>query len=358
MANFQGLAPSNEVAITIVRAQFGFFDLSGEVCYSLKIRINFTKMKKTIILSWFLVLLVSGCTIPLVKVDQQAKKIISPEEAKAVAEKFVNENLLSSGIKATVKSATLEGDVYNINLNVSGKDYTSYMTKDGAKFFQSGIDMATFAQENAAQQAAAPANNSQAAAPAANAPKTDKPKVELFVMTYCPYGLQAEKGIIPAIEALGNKIDAKVRFVHYFMHGDKEEQETYTQVCIREEQAAKYNNYLKCFVIESDSAKCVTQAGVNQAKVSSCVAAKAKGYYKTDSDLSNSYGVSGSPTLVINGVQSDAGRDAASYLAGICAAFNNQPAECSKQLSSASPAAGFGAGVSNTNAAAGCATPQ
>ncbi len=308
---------------------------------------------KIIILSLLLALLVSGCSIPLVKLDDNAKKILSPEEAKAVSEKFINDNLLSTGVTATIKSATLEGDVYNINLEVNGQEYTSYMTKDGEKFFQSGIDMVKFAQETADAKAAA---DNEASADTQNqnttVPKTDKPKVELFVMTYCPYGLQAEKGIIPAYEALGNKIDAKIRFVHYFMHGDKEEQETYNQVCIREEQADKYNGYLKCFIIEGDSAKCVTQAGVNQAKLTSCVAAKAKGYYKTDSDLSNGYGVSGSPTLVINGVQSNAGRDAASYLVGICAAFNTPPSECAKQLSSASPSAGFGAGSDNSGSAA------
>ena len=308
-------------------------------------------MKKIILVSLLFVLLVGGGSLAMLKV-KTARKILGPEEAKATAEKFINENLLPANIKATVKNVVDEGDVYNINLDVGGQDYTSYMSKDGSKFFQSGINMATFAKENNTQ-AAAQTDNTQAAA-AANVPKSDKPKVELFVMTYCPYGLQAEKGILPAFAALGNKIDAKIRFVHYFMHGDQEEQETYNQVCIRDEQAAKYDSYLNCFVIENDSAKCVTQAGVDGAKLKSCVAAKAKDIYKADSALSNQYGVGGSPTLVINGVQSSAGRDAASYLAGICAAFNNAPAECSKQLSSASPSSGFGAGSSAGASDASC----
>jgi len=283
--------------------------------------------------------------------NSNVKKVLKPEEAKVVAEKFINENLVSASNKATVKSAVLEGDVYTIVLSVGGKDYTSYMTKYGEKFFESGIDMAKFAVENKAQNAAA-ASDTNTAAPVENAPKTDKPKVELFVMTECPYGLQAEKGILPAFTALGNKIDAKIRFVHYFMHGDKEEQETYNQVCIRDEQAAKYDSYLNCYVIEGDSAKCVTQAGIDKAKMDSCVAAKAKDIYKVDSDLSNKYGVEGSPTLIINGVQSSAGRDAASYLAGICAAFTTKPAECSLKLSSASPSAGFGAGAAASGGSA------
>jgi len=302
-------------------------------------------MKKIIFLSLLLALLVSGCslTIPTLK----RAKALKPEEAKAAAEKFVNENLLPSNIKATINSATLEGDVYNINLDVEGKNYTSYMTKDGSKFFQAGMDMATTSQSNQAADA-------QASQIDANIPKSDKPKVELFVMTYCPYGLQAEKGILPAFAALGDKIDAQIKFVHYFMHGDSEEQETYNQVCLRQEQAAKFDAYLNCFVIEGDSAKCVAKVGVDKAKLTSCVAAKAKDYYKSDSALSQSYGVEGSPTLVINGVQSNAGRDAASYLTGICAAFNNPPAECGQQLSGASPASGFGAGSAAGDSAAAC----
>ncbi len=312
-------------------------------------------MRKIIVLSLFLVLLLSGCSLNI-PFGKSVKKTLKPEEAKATAEKFVNDNLLPANIQATVKSATLEGDVYNINLDVQGKDYTSYMTKDGSKFFQTGVDMETLAQENAANANQAPAAATEANQNA-NVPKTDKPKVELFVMAYCPYGLQAEKGIIPAFEALGDKIDASIKFVHYFMHGDQEEQETYNQVCVRQEQAAKFNNYLECFTVEGDSAKCVVQTGVDGTKLKSCLSAKAKDIYKTDSALSNQYGVGGSPTLVINGVQSNAGRDSASYLAGICAAFNNAPAECSKQLSSAAPASGFGAGTDTSgSAAAGCAT--
>jgi len=305
-------------------------------------------MKKIILLSLFLALFVSGCSLSI-PTGKTAKKILAPEEAKATAEKFINENLLAANIKATVKNIADEGDVYNISLDVGGQDYTSYMTKDGVKFFQSGIDMATFAEEQAAQAAA---SNNQA--PAANAPKSDKPKVELFVMTYCPYGLQAEKGILPAFAALGNKIDAKIRFINYFMHGDQEEQETYNQVCIRDEQAAKYDSYLNCFTIEGDSAKCVAQAGVNSAGLKSCVAARSKNLYKVDSDLSSQYGADSSPTLVINGVQVNSQRDPASYLAGICAAFNNAPAECSQQLSNAAPAASFGAGSDTSGSTASC----
>src|SRR5690348_2174093 len=38
----------------------------------------------------------------------------------------------------------------------------------------------------------------QAAKPLTNLPKSDKPNVELFVMSQCPYGIEMEKALIPA----------------------------------------------------------------------------------------------------------------------------------------------------------------
>ena len=71
-------------------------------------------MKKIILLVSFsavlLILFLGGrsLTIPI---GQSAKKIFGPEEARAAAEKFINEKLLTAYIKATVKSAVLEGKI-------------------------------------------------------------------------------------------------------------------------------------------------------------------------------------------------------------------------------------------------------
>lgn len=326
-------------------------------------------MKKVIFLSLLLALLVSGCSLTI-PTGKSVKKVLSPEQAKAAAEKFVNENLLPSNVKAAVKSAVLEGDVYNISLDVQGKDYTSYMTKDGSKFFQTGIDMAAAVAQNQAPAQNQNANT-QASQPDANIPKADKPKVELFVFTYCPYGTQAEKGIIPAVKLLGNKIDFKIRQIGA-MHGQHEKIEAQRQLCVEKQYPAKLLDYVESFALDSGIGACGSDTqcsaplvdalyakyGITKAKIEACIKTDGEALYAAEQANSQSQGVGGSPTLAINGVQSQAGRDAASYLTAICAAFNNAPAECSKQLSSASPAPGFGAGTSAAaGAAAGCPTP-
>jgi glutaredoxin len=192
-------------------------------------------------------------------------------------------------------------------------------------------------------------------------PKSDKPEVELFVMSYCPYGTQAEKGIIPAVRALGGNIDFKVRFVYYAMHGEKEVTEQTRQYCIQEEQNDKLLDYLACFLGDGESEPCLTEANIDTAKLDLCVEAADSEFeitanledeekwlngrypkFNTDADLNSEYGVSGSPTLVINGNKVSSSRDSASYLATICSAFNEAPEACSEELSSATPSAGFG----------------
>ena len=295
-----------------------------------------------------------------------AGSILSPEEAKAKAGEFINANLVQAGTEVDIKDIVDEGGLYRIVVNVGGQDFDSYLTKDGTKFFPQVLDMKAEAAETDTSDTVASGSRSEVAT------KSDKPTVELFVMSHCPFGTQIEKGILPAVEALGDKIDFTLKFCDYAMHGEKELKEQLKQYCIQKEQPDKLNSYLKCFLEADDGDGCIAKAGLNKSKLNACVSATDKEYkvtekfndkstwssgqypvfdvYKADNEK---YGVGGSPTLVINGAQVTSDRDSASLLATICSAFNDQPEECSQNLSSTAPSAGFGSG---TGAAASDAT--
>ena len=266
-----------------------------------------------------------------------------------VSEDKVGQNLLnyfnSNGVQnLTIDSVDEVSGVYKVNFDYQGAIVPYYVTKDGK--YAGSLSPVSFSN-----------SNSNSKTQAQEIPKSDKPKVELFVMSYCPYGTQAEKGILPVVSLLGDKIDFKVRFVHYTLHGEKEDLENNRELCIREEQGQdKLNKYLVC-ILDSDNPNapadvsvCEKEAGIDSSKLQTCVNNKADDYYKLDSKLSQDYGVQGSPTLIINGVDSSAGRNPQSYLDGVCDAFNNAPSECSRTLSSANPSAGFGS-ESMTNVA-------
>jgi len=236
---------------------------------------------------------------------------------------------------------TKENGIYNIKFtsDETGESLI-YTTLDGSYLITSLMPLDTSSDSNGAS-----------ASSQVEVPKSDKPKVELFVMSYCPYGTQAEKGILPVVALLGDKIDFNLRMVHYTLHGEKEDIENNRELCIREEQGKdKLNKYLVCILDSSDPynpkdvTQCEKETGINSAKLKDCLNNKADGYFEKDSSLSQGYGVQGSPTLIINGVQSSAGRSPASYLDGICSAFTDGsvPEECGETLSSSTPSAGFG----------------
>ena len=202
-------------------------------------------------------------------------------------------------------------------------------------------------------------------APPPIVPKSDKPKAELFVMSYCPYGLQMEKAYLPAWDLLKKKADIDIKFVSYAMHGEKEVVENTVQYCIQSEQNDKFQNYLKCFTGSGNTESCQTSAGISKSKLNSCVAATNKKFaildklkdqstwlsgqfpiYPIHEGLNDQYGVQGSPTLIINGTEVQIARTPESVKQAICAAFNDAPAECDQTLSNNSYDPGFGTALS------------
>ncbi len=294
------------------------------------------------------------------------KGSLKPEEARSKVESFVNTYLMQPGSEAIVSSVTESYGMYKMKINIGdGQSVDSYVSKDGKLFFPQALDMEEVSGE-------ATGEGSTQTPVAQDIPKNDKPSVELFVMTHCPYGTQMEKGILPAIETLGNKVDFEIKFNDYAMHGEKELDESLVQYCIQKEQNNKYSEYLTCFLKNSDGAACLDSAGIDQNKMNSCVAKTDKEFsvkenFKNNKDFRGSYpgfnvykednakyGVGGSPTLIINGTEVSSGRDSASLLATICSAFEEAPEECSTTLSSATPAPGFGEGTTAASAAASC----
>ena len=288
------------------------------------------------------------------------KGLISPNEAANKAINFINENILSGfEDKASLLNVGEESGLYKFGFNLQGQQIDSYVTKDGKLLFLEGIDMNQNKnnQENNTEKNNENSNNS----PVSEAPKQDKPDVKLFVMSYCPYGLQMQKAFLPVYDLLKDKADMGVYFVNYIMHDKKEIDENLRQYCIQKEQKNKYYNYLSCFVTSGNSDECLTSADIDKNKLNSCVSQTDKEYkitelyndkskwlngayprFDVNSDLNEKYNVQGSPTLIINGVVIDIDRSPEKIKEVICKAFNNPPAECSQSLPDQSFSPGFG----------------
>ena len=87
-----------------------------------------------------------------------------------------------------------------------------------------------------------------------------KPTLELFVMSYCAFGVQAEERIIPIVKKFGDKIDFKLRFIakekdtvsrqditpFISLHGYPEVAENIRQLLIAREYPEQYLDYILC----------------------------------------------------------------------------------------------------------------
>lgn len=334
-------------------------------------------MKKLIIFAVVVIIIASAGYAYLV--SKNTKDILGIEEAKAKVEEFINNNLMQEGKTATIKEVIDEGDLYKVIVDIgSGQDINSYLTKDGKKFFPQVMDIAEI--EKQAAEADNTANPAASQPPAsAVSVKQDKPTVEIYVMSHCPFGTQIEKGIIPVVEALGDKIDFSLKFCDYAMHDKKELDEQLRQHCIQKEQPNKLISYLKCFLEKGESESCLSKTGINIAKLNSCVVTIDKQFkvtemynnkttwkkdikgnpaypiFNVDSEDNKKYGIGGSPGLVINGQKIQSSRDANSLLKVICSGFNEQPDECGKSLDATTPAPGFGFSGSGSDSSGGCA---
>lgn len=299
------------------------------------------------------------------KVDQDLalEKIVETEEAQFDSEKitstienYINQNLMNGVGTIIVKEKAIEEHgLYKIKIDSgSGQLLDIYMTKDEKLLFPQALNIQDTKEKRIGNEVIYPNNQNE------NSVENNKPKVELFVMSHCPYGTQIEKGILPVIDALGDKIDFEIKFCDYAMHGETEVNEQLNQYCIQKEENEKFINYLKCFLEAGESNNCLTKTNINTTKLNSCVSttdtefkitanfadkSTYKGSFPTfniHKDENVKYKVQGSPALVINGEQVSSTRDPKSLLATICTYFENAPAECNIELPSVSAAPGFG----------------
>lgn len=287
---------------------------------------------------------------------------------------YINNNNLSDS-PVSLLEVSEESGMIKIKIKIGDNEFESYVTKDGKLLFPNlPINMAE--NDDAGQNAG---GNQPEALTCDTLEKTGNPQLEAFIVSKCPYGLQMQRMIADAVKNIPD-LDkyVKVKYIGSVsdsgdsitaMHGDEEAQENLRQICIRDEQRSKYWGYISCHIKAGDVNSCLTSASIDQSKLTACMTDKTRGvaYAKEDFDLSEAYSASGSPTLVLNGIELlEFAPDGSSPFGGrtsdeiktiICCASDSEPGFCSTQLNTAQAATGFSAtyeGSGGGGAAANC----
>lgn len=193
-----------------------------------------------------------------------------------------------------------------------------------------------------------------------------EPQIDFFGMSFCPYGIQAENAIFPVYDSLGESVEYVPHYImnkaasdngrcrqigaSYYcaLHGVPELDENIRQMCIYEDQKDKFIPYIKAIAagydageisssnIESQWKSVAEVVGVDVSAVESCFNDENRVISMLDEEieLTNALGVSGSPTIYINGELNTGARTAENYKNALCSGFSqNAPDACSVVLS-------------------------
>ena len=289
-------------------------------------------------------------------------RFTSPVTGNVIKEDAAGQAILDfaeqQGIQATLVSVTDTGSLYEVVINIEGQDAPVYITKDGKYFISQPYPLTGQATADTNTQTQTPQE----------VVKSDKPIIDAYVFSYCPYGTQFEKGLIPVYDLLKNKAEFNIVFIGA-MHGKFEETESLRQLCILKNYGKdKLFEYLDKFNTNAEVGNCqgtdtcvnpiiesiYTQLAIDKNKINTCMTSDAPALYQADEQKSASNGVSGSPTLIINGAEAQSARDSESIKQIVCSAFTTMPAECAQTLSSASPSPGFGGSTTAASTGAQC----
>jgi len=191
--------------------------------------------------------------------------------------------------------------------------------------------------------------------------KLDKPTVQLYVMSHGPFGTEMQKVMIPVAKLFGKKINFEPKFVYYTMHGMIEAQDNSIEYCMNDNYPDKYMNYMKCFLISGNSTECILNVSTSPDKIRNCTTDLDNRYgitkmfnnkstwlngkyplYPVNAADNKKYGVTDSPTLVLNGKIVKIASNPEAIKEAICSAFTNKPPECNVILSNKTPSQGFG----------------
>jgi glutaredoxin len=170
--------------------------------------------------------------------------------------------------------------------------------------------------------------------------------VELYVMSQCPYGVEAVNGIKPAIDKLGPDVDLALEYIGKedasgnlsAMHGPPEVAGNIAQLCAVRYVPDKYMDLIECQnenmrEVATNWESCAKKVGADVAPLKRCIQGdEGKKLLSASYKRADARGASGSPTIYIGGKPYEGRRSADAYLRAICEAHKgpNTPTACAE----------------------------
>jgi len=193
-------------------------------------------------------------------------------------------------------------------------------------------------------------------------PATETPDVKMFVMSFCPFGQQAEEKLKPVQDLFGDKVIIEPHFVINdlskreerssgclknntlcSLHGINELNEDIRQMCIWKYYQNKWWDYVLCINENCDQDNvetcwkgCAESTEISATKIRACQELEGIELAEKDRELSEDLQAFSSPTIIINNATYQGEKTPEMLKKGICKGFKEPPSECETKLTEGS----------------------
>lgn len=249
-----------------------------------------------------------------------------------------------------LENVGIKSGVYEVKISISdprglSQNMSVYVTEDSKYVFPQGLNITE--QLQALEEQQDQEEQQQEVQDIKN--KTETPTAQLFVQSFCPYGNQAENTMEPVHELLGEKVNWEPHYIvretedgFESLHGQVEVDQDKRELCVLEDKGLdKWFDFVTYINDNCGSeGECwetaAEETGINSSSVSDCVDERGDSLLRKEAEITAEKGVRGSPTLIINGQETNAvykyGNSDA-YKDIICSAFTEGPEQCTQTLS-------------------------
>lgn len=163
--------------------------------------------------------------------------------------------------------------------------------------------------------------------------RPEKPgKLELFVMSQCPYGVKALDSMAEVLKNFDNKLDFEVHFIadgtakdgFRALHGQPEVNENIRELCAIKHYGAEYKfmDYILCRnknIRSTNWESCTGQNGIDTAVIKACFEGEeGKLLHEEDIKIADALNIGGSPSWIVNGKHKFSGLDAETIRREVC----------------------------------------
>jgi len=180
--------------------------------------------------------------------------------------------------------------------------------------------------------------------PAATTPKYsgEKVKLDFYVMSQCPYGIQVVNAIAPVVKQLGGALDLSINYIggddgsgnFNSLHGQNEVLGDIVQLCAMKYEPVKYIDMFTCMNekstgIPANWESCAQKYSMDSQAIKSCYeGAEGKQLLSASFKKASDVQASGSPTIYLKGKRYSGGRTTNDFLRAVCAEFSAKPDAC------------------------------